>query len=65
MQSPQSFICVMVKLLSSVGQIALSGNVVLNDKTAHGRVYQLSKLQLSMLSELPVTYTMKPDFASV
>jgi hypothetical protein len=54
----------MVTLFSFADQIALSGNVVLNDMTTHGTESQLSKHQLNMLLELPVIYTMKPDFAS-
>jgi hypothetical protein len=53
----------MVTLFSFADQIALSGNVVLNDMTTHGTESQLSKHQLNMLSELPATFMMKPDFA--
>jgi hypothetical protein len=31
--------------------------------TTHGAESQLSKHQLNMLSELPATFMMKPDFA--
>ncbi|WP_216860260.1 hypothetical protein [Polynucleobacter sp. Latsch14-2] len=63
MQSPQSFICVMAKWLSTADPEVHFGIAVLDCKMAHGIVRLPAKPVLNTQYEWLAIFTMKPDFA--
>jgi hypothetical protein len=63
MPSLQSFICVMVKWLSTADPEVRFGIAALDCRMDHGIVRPPAKHQLSTQFEWRATFMMKPDFA--